>query len=75
MIHLKHKDHGYHIAYTEEEAKRCERFGWTRCDMEKEHEAAREAKAAAARAIEEEKAEGERVAEEVKKRGRPRKES
>jgi len=49
MIHLKHKEHGYHIAYSEAEAKLCEKDGWKRCDMAKEHEAARKAKAKAAK--------------------------
>jgi len=49
MIHLKHKEHGYHIAYSEADAKVCERNGWKRCDMAKEHAAARKAKKRAAK--------------------------
>lgn len=75
MIYLKHETHGYHIAYTEAEATACKRNGWKEIDYEKEHQAARLAKEEAARAIVEEKAEGERIVAEVKKRGRPRKES
>lgn len=49
MIHLKHKEHGYHIVYSEADAKIAEKEGWKRCDMKKEHEAARKAKAKAAK--------------------------
>lgn len=44
MIHLKHAIHGYHIVYTETEAKACEKTGWKRCDIKKEHEEARKEK-------------------------------
>lgn len=44
MIHLKHHEHGYHIAYTEVEARSCEKNGWKRCDIAKEFEEARKAK-------------------------------
>lgn len=45
MITLKHKDHGYHIVYTEADAKRHTSMGWKRCDMEKEHELNKKRKA------------------------------
>jgi len=48
MIHLKHKDNGYHIVYTDTEAKACEKLGWERCDIAKEFAAARLAKLEAA---------------------------
>ncbi len=44
MIHLKHKEHGIHIAYSDAEAKTCEKSGWKRIDFAKEHEAARKEK-------------------------------
>ena len=67
MIHLKHKDNGYHIVYAESEAKICEKMGWKRCDMAKEHAEARAAKEAAKKAIETEKADGEKIVEIAKK--------
>lgn len=30
MIYLRHKDHGNHIVYSEDEAKACEKAGWKR---------------------------------------------
>ena len=47
--HLKHKDHGFHIAYSADEINRCKKLGWTDCDMAKEHEKDRKAKAKAAK--------------------------
>lgn len=29
-IYLRHKDHGIHIAYSENEAEKCEANGWVR---------------------------------------------
>lgn len=49
MIHLKHAEHGFTIAYTEADAKANEKNGWKRCDINKEFAAARKAKAKAAK--------------------------
>jgi len=48
MIHQKHPDNGFTIAYTEAEAKINEKNGWKKCDIDKEFAAARKAKAKAA---------------------------
>ena len=61
MIHLKHKEHGYHIVYTEVEARACEKLGWKKCDMAKEHKAARAAKAKVAKEIEDARIAGEKA--------------
>ena len=33
MIKLEHKQHGFHICYTEADAKACEKYGWVRCEI------------------------------------------
>jgi len=66
MIHLKHKEHGYHICYTEAEAKIAEKQGWKRCDMDKEHAAARAAKAKAAKEVEDARIAGEKAVKKAK---------
>ncbi len=70
MIHLKHAEHGYHIVYTEADAKLCERTGWKRCDIEEEHKIAREAKESARKSIKAEQELGEEIAAQASKRKR-----
>ena len=65
MIHLKHKINGFHIVYTEADAKAAEKKGWKRCDMEKEHEKARKAKEKARKDLEEKAALNKAVAARV----------
>lgn len=36
MIYLYHKDHGVHIAYTEQEVERCKLNGWVEKKPEEE---------------------------------------
>lgn len=39
LVYLKHEKHGTHIAYDEEEVKRCEANGWKLKDESKDLEA------------------------------------
>lgn len=55
MIELKHKYNGYTTVYSEAEAKEREKTGWKRCDIKKEWEEIRVARAKAAKKVEDDR--------------------
>lgn len=45
MIELKHKENGFHIVYSDRDAKAYIKLGWKKCDIKKEWAEIRKVKA------------------------------